>query len=78
MFVGRSSGLRLAWAIVLGALPVGLGACGLLIGLDDHQAFPSPPPPAKTSPIGRTRRPMRPKTPSRTRFRMWLPMDAPA
>jgi alpha-tubulin suppressor-like RCC1 family protein len=40
MFVGRSSGRRLAWAALLGALPVGLGACGLLIGLEDHTAFP--------------------------------------
>jgi alpha-tubulin suppressor-like RCC1 family protein len=40
MFVGRSSARRLGWAVLLGALPIGLGACGLLIGLDDHQAFP--------------------------------------
>src|SRR3954467_1907252 len=40
MFVGRSRGRRLGWAALLGVLPIGLCACGLLIGLDDHQAFP--------------------------------------
>jgi alpha-tubulin suppressor-like RCC1 family protein len=31
---------RLGWAALLGALPALLGACGLLIGLEDHQATP--------------------------------------
>ena len=40
MFVGRSSARRIGLAALLGALPLALGACGLLIGLEDHQPFP--------------------------------------
>jgi alpha-tubulin suppressor-like RCC1 family protein len=40
MFVGRSSAWRLGLLALLGTASLSLGACGLLIGLEDHQAFP--------------------------------------
>lgn len=41
MFARRSSGRRFGLLALLGAAPLSLGACGLLIGLDDHQPFPA-------------------------------------
>ncbi len=40
MFKARSSARRLGWAVLLGALSMAASACGLLIGLEDHRAFP--------------------------------------